>query len=234
MIMKWSAATAIAAAALALACPASAAAGTAGQSAVPARAASAVPQVLPINAAVAALPLGTEDRTGYRRTSFRHWNAGDIPADGCNTRAEVLLAEAVVAPEVGPGCTLTGGVWWSYYDDREVTPAGALDIDHMVPLAEAWDSGASAWTAKRREAYANDQGQLASLVAVTARSNRSKADQDPAQWLPPAPGALCRYVAEWTATKLRWGLAVDEAEQERLLDIAADCGGTDVEYTPAP
>lgn len=110
-------------------------------------------------------------------------------------------------------------------------PAGALDIDHMVPLAEAWDSGASGWTAARREAYANDLGQASSLVAVTARSNRSKADQDPAEWLPPAADALCRYGAEWT---VRWGLAVDELERDRLLDIAAGCGGTDVEFTPAP
>ncbi|CAL9674121.1 hypothetical protein SUDANB176_07636 (plasmid) [Streptomyces sp. enrichment culture] len=78
-----------------------------------------------------------------------------------------------------------------------VTSASGLDIDHMVPLAESWDSGASAWTAQRREAYANDQGADASLVAVTARSNRSKADQDPAEWLPPAAGVHCRYVAEW-------------------------------------
>ncbi|WP_416237512.1 hypothetical protein [Streptomyces sp. NBC_00162] len=83
----------------------------------------------------------------------------------------------------------------------------------------------------RREAYANDQGQPASLVAVTARS---KADQDPTEWLPPSADALCRYGAEWTATKLRWGLAVDEPERDRVLDFAAGCGGTDVEFTPAP
>ncbi|MGN5392585.1 HNH endonuclease family protein [Streptomyces sp. JL7001] len=226
--------SAVATAAFALTLSLPTAAHAAAPSAAPAPVAAVVPQVLPIGVAVGALPLAVEDRTGYQRTSFRHWNAGDIPADGCNTRAEVLLAEAVVDPEIGPGCTLTGGVWWSYYDEREVTPAGALDIDHMVPLAEAWDSGASAWTAARREAYANDQGQQASLVAVTARSNRSKADQDPAEWLPPSADALCRYGAEWTATKLRWGLAVDEAEKDRLLDIAAGCGGTDVEFTPAP
>ncbi|MFE5678666.1 hypothetical protein ACFQ7B_12065 [Streptomyces erythrochromogenes] len=96
--------------------------------------------MLTIGVAVGALPLAAEDRTGYQRTSFRQWNAGRLPADGCTARAEVLVAEAVVYPENGPGCTLTGGVWWSYYDGREVTPAGALDIDHMVPLAEAWDS----------------------------------------------------------------------------------------------
>ncbi|MGW2275749.1 HNH endonuclease family protein [Streptomyces yangpuensis] len=226
--------SAVAAAALTLTLSFPATAHAAAPSAAPAPTAAAVPQVLPIGVAVSALPLAVEDRTGYQRTSFRHWNAGELPADGCNTRAEVLLAEAVVYPEIGPGCTLTGGVWWSYYDEREVTPAGALDIDHMVPLAEAWDSGASGWTAARREAYANDQGQAASLVAVTARSNRAKADRDPAEWLPPSADALCRYGAEWTATKLRWGLAVDEAERDRLLDIAAGCGGTDVEFTPAP
>ncbi|MFD6113775.1 HNH endonuclease family protein [Streptomyces yangpuensis] len=226
--------SAFAAAAFALTLSLPTAAQAAAQPAAPALVAAVVPQVLPIGVAVSSLPLAVEDRTGYQRTSFRHWNAGAIPADGCNTRAEVLLAEAVVYPEIGPGCTLTGGTWWSYYDEREVTLAGALDIDHMVPLAEAWDSGARSWTAQRREAYANDQGQPASLVAVTARSNRSKADQDPAEWLPPSADALCRYGAEWTATKLRWGLAVDEAEKGRLLDIAADCGGTNVEFTPAP
>ncbi|MFE9468834.1 HNH endonuclease family protein [Streptomyces virginiae] len=227
MIMMRSAVAA--AAALALTLPAAA---HAAEPAAPAGA--AVPQVMPIGVAVSALPIATEDRTGYQRSSFRHWNTGANPSDGCNTRMEVLIAEAVQAPEVGPGCTLTGGLWWSYYDEREVTPAGALDIDHMVPLAEAWDSGASGWTAARREAYANDLGQEASLVAVTARSNRQKADQHPAEWLPPSAEALCRYGAEWTATKLRWGLAVDELEQDRLLDIAAGCGGTDVEFTPAP
>ncbi|MFD5890571.1 HNH endonuclease family protein [Streptomyces sp. NPDC060334] len=225
MIMKWAAAAA--AAALALSLPATTAhAAEAGL--------AAAPQIVPIGVAVSALQLATEDRTGYQRTSFKHWNAGANASDGCNTRMEVLIAEAVEAPEVGPGCTLTGGVWWSYYDERPVTPAGALDIDHMVPLAEAWDSGASAWTAARREAYANDLGQETSLVAVTARSNRQKSDQDPAEWLPPSADALCRYGAEWTATKLRWRLAVDELERDRLLDIAAGCGGTQVQFTPAP
>ncbi len=104
----------------------------------------------------------------------------------------------------------------------------------MVPLAEAWDSGASAWTAVRREAYANYLGQETSPVPVTARSNRSKGDQDSAEWLPPSADALWRYGAEWTATKLYWGLAVDELERDRLLDIAAGRGDTQVEYTPVP
>jgi hypothetical protein len=199
----------------------------------PAHAVAAEPVVLPLTDAVAALPLATESRDGYTRDAFRHWNFGADPSDGCNTRGEVLLAEAVTAPTVGARCALTGGSWLSYYDDTIVTTASGLDIDHMVPLAEAWDSGASAWSAAWREAYANDLGQDSSLIAVTARSNRSKADQDPAQWLPPATGALCRYTAEWTATKLRWSLTADQGELDRLTELAAGCTNTTVTYTPA-
>ncbi|MEU9333109.1 HNH endonuclease family protein [Streptomyces sp. NPDC048290] len=176
-----------------------------------------------LGVAVGMLPVAVEDRTGYERPMFKHWNAGANPSDGCNTRAEVLISEAVAAPAVGARCSLTGGEWTSYYDEKLVTAAGSLDIDHMVPLAEAWDSGADEWTAARREAYANDQGAAASLVAVTAASNRSKADQDPAEWLPPAASALCRYTSEWVATKLRWSLAVDETELDRLFHLAAGC-----------
>ncbi|MEV0992624.1 hypothetical protein [Streptomyces sp. NPDC049949] len=136
MITTRSAAAVAAAFALTLSLPM--AAHAAGQSAAPAPAA-AVPQVLPIGVAVSALAV--EDRNGYQRTSFKHWNAGDVPADGCNTRQEVLLAEAVVYPEVGPDSTLTGGTWWSYSDEREVTPAGALDIDHMVSAATTGNDG---------------------------------------------------------------------------------------------
>ncbi|MGV9253239.1 HNH endonuclease family protein [Streptomyces sp. NPDC003697] len=195
---------------------------------------SAEPNTLPMTAAVDSLPLAAEVRDGYQRTSFRHWNAGENPADGCNTRAEVLISEAIVPPEVLPGCKLSGGLWWSYYDARWMTPASTLDIDHMVPLAEAWDSGASQWTAQRREAYANDLGAQASLVAVSAASNRSKADQDPAQWLPPAVDGTCRYASEWIATKLRWGLTVDAVELEALVQLAEACPGTTVTYEPAP
>ncbi|MGW8745963.1 HNH endonuclease family protein [Streptomyces sp. NPDC055794] len=196
---------------------------------VPAQAA----ETLSLTEAVAALPVAAESRAGYDRDAFRHWNSGADPSDGCNTRAEVLIEEAVEPPTVGPKCRLTGGRWWSYYDQVWVTSASGLDIDHMGPLAEAWDSGASTWSAAQREAYANDLGADASLVAVTARSNRSKSDQDPATWLPPAAEVHCRYVAEWVGTKLRWALSADEAEAEALREVAADCPETTVTYEPA-
>ncbi|OKJ52728.1 hypothetical protein AMK29_31550 [Streptomyces sp. CB02261] len=197
--------------------------------------AMAAAQTFPLSYAIGQIPVAEESRAGYTRDKFRHWNTGLDPADGCNTRSEVLLAEASEAPSVAAGCKLGEGEWLSYYDEQEVTDPGKLDIDHMVPLAEAWDSGASAWDAKRREAYANDQDAASSLVAVTARTNRQKADQDPATWMPPAPGATCRYLAEWTATKLRWGLAADQSEIDAINVYAGGpCEATVVHYTPAP
>ncbi|MYX04212.1 HNH endonuclease family protein [Streptomyces sp. PgraA7] len=203
----------------------------AAQAAAPA---APVAEVTTLADAVGLVKVTEEDRTGYTRSKFKHWNSGEDKSDGCNTRNEVLLTEAVVAPTVEAGCKLTGGTWTSYYDGQEVTSAGSLDIDHMVALAEAWDSGASAWSAARREAYANDQGADVSLVAVTARTNRSKGDQDPADWMPPAPEAQCRYVGEWVATKLRWALTADDRELEALKVYAeGPCEDTIVRYTPA-
>lgn len=152
----------------------------------------------------------------------------DADKDGCNTRAEVLKAEAVVAPEQGPRCALSGGEWYSPYDDRYISGPRGLDIDHLVPLAEPWDSGADAWTAAEREAYANDLGDARALIAVSAASNRSKADQDPATWLPPAAGYRCQYVTDWIADKTRWGLSVDATEHDVLAGQLGRCPDTPI------
>ena len=159
------------------------------------------------------LPQAAEDRTGYSRDLFRLWI--DADGDGCDTRKEVLINEAVVAPQVGASCSLTGGEWVSPYDGVVVTNASDLDIDHMVPLAEAWDSGASAWTSQRRQDYANDLGVPWSLIAVTASSNRSKGDKDPAEWLPPLASDRCVYVVDWVSVKVRWHLTVDQPSATR-------------------
>lgn len=104
----------------------------------------------------------------------------------------------------------------------------------MGPSAEAWDGGASTWSAQRREAYANDLGVDASLVGVTTRSNRAKSDQDPATWLPPAAEVHCSYIAEWVGTKLRWTLSADEGEAAAMRDVAAGCPEQTVAYEPVP
>ncbi|GAB3142976.1 HNH endonuclease family protein [Micromonospora sonneratiae] len=173
----------------------------------------------PLRTAVASLPVADENRTGYDRGLFPHWI--DADRDGCNTRNEVLISEATTAPTVGAGCSLSGGRWYSYYDDAYWTLPADLDIDHMVPLAEAWDSGAGTWSSPRRKAYANDLGDRRSLVAVTDNVNQAKGDKDPAEWLP--PNQVCRYVREWTVVKKRWSLAVDPAEYDALMTLADGC-----------
>ncbi|MFC7900240.1 HNH endonuclease family protein [Streptomyces griseoincarnatus] len=187
--------------------------------------------VLPVRDALAALAVQDEDRTGYERTKFRHWV--DADRDGCNTRSEVLFEEAVTAPQQGANCAVTGGSWYSPYDDTYFTQARALDIDHLVPLAEAWDSGASAWTAAERQAYANDLDDARALIAVSAASNRSKADQDPTTWQPPATGYRCTYATDWVAIKTRWTLAVDPAEQTAISEILDTCPNAPIEVTRA-
>ncbi|MFB7514794.1 HNH endonuclease [Streptomyces sp. NPDC056144] len=185
--------------------------------------------------ALAELTEATEDPDGYKESAFAHWNQGLDPADGCDTRSEVLLAEADEAPTAGAGCVLTGGRWTSPYDGQRVSDPAALRVDHLVPLAEAWESGASGWTAARRESYANDQGAAATLVAVTARSLRQKAGRDPAEWVPEDSTRYCRYVGEWVSTKLRWGLSVDKDEMEALKLFAdGPCEETVVMRSKAP
>jgi len=158
----------------------------------------------------------------YNRSFFTLWD--DANGDGCNTRAEVLKAQSTKTVGYHGTCTIDSGRWLSRYDGLVFTQGSRLDIDHLVPLAEAWRSGAWHWTSATREAYANDLGSPYSLIAVSASSNRAKGDQDPATWLPPLASYDCTYQARWVATKWRWGLAVDSAEAKTLRANLSQCG----------
>jgi hypothetical protein len=155
---------------------------------------------------------------------FKHWV--DVDRDCQTARAEVLIAEtlAPVTFTTTKNCTVATGRWYSYYDARTFTTASEVSVDHMVALAEAWDSGASLWTAADRQAFANDLGDPRSLIGVSISSNSSKSDSDPVDWLP--ANEKCRYVADWVAVKIRWSLTVDQAEKDRLTQLAADCPDT--------
>ncbi len=169
-----------------------------------------------IEQAVNALKVAPEDRTGYVRTKFKHWVG---VGNGCDSRKTVIISEATVKPVVEKGCVIKGGEWLSVYDSVKVTDAGKLDVDHMVPLAEAWDSGASAWDDKKRELYANDQTDARHLIAVTGASNRSKSDRDPAEWMPTNEKYKCQYIMNWVSIKVRWSLFVDEKELLAIKSI---------------
>ena len=181
---------------------------------------------------LALLRVTPENRTGYQRDLFPHWI--DADGDGCNTRKEVLIEEALVAPTIGPSCALAGGRWKSLYDGLVLTNAANLQIDHLVALAEAWDSGASAWTTSRRTLFANDLDVPWELIAVSGTSNEAKADSDPADWLPSNPDALCPFVSAYIAVKARWGLSVDQREESALAALILKCPDARMPLVPAP
>jgi hypothetical protein len=185
----------------------------------------------PLRTAVANLAVATENRAGYNRDLFPHWI--DADGDRCNTRNEVLITEATTKPSVSSTCALTGGRWYSYYDNATWTNPSDLDIDHVVALAEAWDSGARTWPTSRRQAFANDLGDSRSLIAVTDNVNQSKSDKDPAEWLPPQTSARCRFITEWVVVKIRWRLTVNTAEKNTLTSLAASCTNSTISLTYA-
>lgn len=173
-------------------------------------------QRIRLRAAVRDLRVAREHRAGYAREKFRDWY--DADGDCQDTRDEVLAQESL---DPVTGCDISTGRWYSYYDGRTWTSDDDLDIDHLVPLAEVWDSGAKRWTGGTRDRYANDLRDARTLVAVTDSVNQSKGDQDVAEWLPEL--ARCRYVREWVVVNTRWSLQVDRTEKRRLVHLAADC-----------
>jgi hypothetical protein len=158
---------------------------------------------------------------------FSHAKFGrlvDADHDRCNTRAEVFIAEAVVAPRIKRGCRLVGGKWVSPYDGATTTDPTRFGIDHVVALGEAWQSGAWQWSTATRNAYLNDLGYAPSLVAVSMHSLRDKGDGSPMTWLPSNKHYRCTYLASWVAVKWRWQLAVNGAERAFLERKLATCG----------
>lgn len=168
-------------------------------------------QKVKITVYLAALPVKAEAKQSrYDRDLFPHW----LSQNGCDTRARVLIAESLVKAKTNSNCTVISGKWKNLYDNTVTTNPRSLDIDHRVPLAEAWRSGAHSWTTARRARFANDTGSAHTLEAVPASLNRSKSDDDPAAWLPPRN--RCDYARKWIIVKYRWGLSVDKYEKASL------------------
>lgn len=175
----------------------------------------------PLRTAVRQLPVVPEDNAGYDRD--RHFG-GWIDADGdCrNTRHEVLIAESQVPPTLSAsGCSVVEGQWRSFYDGQVYTASSDVDIDHLVPLAEAWGSGARSWTQQQRVAFSNDLGVGYALNAIASAQNSAKSASGPEQWMPPVN--QCRYVEIWTSMKHRWQLSVDPDERAALVAHADAC-----------
>ena len=164
--------------------------------------------------------MAPEEPAGYDRSLFRHW----ITTNGCTTRAHVLIRDSNGTAVTNSNCTVTAGLWYSPFDDVWVDVPRSIDIDHFVPLAEAWRSGARYWDEPTRRAFANDLSDPRTLIAVTASSNRSKSDRDPANWLPPNTAYRCDYVGTWVAIKHRWELSIDTSEKTAIQRVLDGCG----------
>ena len=155
---------------------------------------------------------------GYDRSLFPHWLD---QGDNCNTR-EVVLKRDGTNVVTNNACEPTSGSWTSPYDGVTTTDPSSLDIDHVVPLAEAWKSGANTWSQAKRTSFANNL-EASQLVAVSASSNRSKGDKDPAEWMPPKTSYHCTYARMWVWVKYNYSATVDSAEKSKLTSVLNGC-----------
>jgi hypothetical protein len=156
--------------------------------------------------------------SGYSRDRFPHWIS---QGGGCDTRDVVLKRDGQNVKATST-CKITSGTWTSPYDNKTYTDPQKLDVDHMVPLADAWRSGANAWNDDKRSQFANDLVRP-QLLAVSLSENRSKGDQDPSTWKPPNQSYWCTYAERWIAVKVYWQLTVSQAEQGALQSMLATC-----------
>ncbi len=156
--------------------------------------------------------------SGYSRDRFPHWIS---QGNDCDTRDVVLKRDGKNVKATAT-CKITSGTWLSPYDNKTYTDPQQLDVDHMVPLAEAWRTGASKWTDDKRTQFANDLTRP-QLLAVSLSQNRSKGDQDPSQWMPANHAYWCTYAERWIAVKAYWQLTVTQSEKAALADMLGTC-----------
>ncbi|KAJ5462516.1 hypothetical protein N7475_007460 [Penicillium sp. IBT 31633x] len=155
---------------------------------------------------------------GYDRDLFPHW----ITISGtCNTRETILKRDGTNVV-TGTNCAATSGSWFSPYDGVTWTAASDVDIDHIVPLSNAWKSGASSWTTEKREAFANDLTNP-QLLAVTDNVNQAKSDKGPEDWKPPLASYYCTYAKMWVKVKSVYELTITQAEKAALVDMLGTC-----------
>ncbi|MFF8956197.1 HNH endonuclease family protein [Streptomyces sp. NPDC014894] len=156
--------------------------------------------------------------SGYSRDKFPHWST---QSGTCNTREVVLKRDGVNVVQ-NSSCAAVSGSWYSEYDGATWTAASDVDIDHIVPLSEAWRSGANSWTTAQRQSFANDLARP-QLIAVTDNVNQAKGDKDPAEWLPSRTSYVCTYVRMWVQVKHHYKMTVDTAEKNALQSSLSGC-----------
>ncbi|WP_369387261.1 DUF1524 domain-containing protein [Streptomyces sp. CG1] len=155
---------------------------------------------------------------GYSRAKFPHWAK---VYGQCDTR-EVVLARDGQGVTQDSMCRAIKGTWYSPYDGKTLDSASMVDVDHLVPISNAWRMGAYLWTTEKRKKFANDLTH-SQLIAVSASSNRSKGDQSPDQWAPPNKDYWCTYGRAWTDIKYVYGLSITAPEKKTLETMLNTC-----------
>ena len=159
----------------------------------------------------------------YDRDDWDHWN--DADGDCQDARQEALIDESSIPVTFtdNPMCKVASGKWTDPYTGDVVEDPSKLDVDHMVPLANAHDSGGHAWDADRKAQYANSLDYPGHLIATTASANRSKGRKGPDEWRPPDQAYWCQYAIDWIVIKKAWGLTATEAESAALRVMLDTC-----------
>ena len=176
---------------------------------------------------------GRAPKTGYGRDQFGpawtdHAAGVDAAGNGCGTRDDILRRDLTNAdiPAGTGGCVPTSGRLNDPYSgavipwQRGPGTSSVVQIDHVVPLSDAWQKGAQHWVPEKRRQFANDP---LNLLAVYGRENAAKGDGDAATWLPPVRGYRCLYVARQVAVKDRYGLWVTAAELDAIEGVLEAC-----------
>ncbi|KFY55681.1 hypothetical protein V497_06795 [Pseudogymnoascus sp. VKM F-4516 (FW-969)] len=191
----------------------------AAPAALEARSPPNIPTTEAAKTALAGLTVAAQGpQDGYSRDLFPHW----ITISGaCNTRETVLKRDGT-GVVTDSACAATSGSWLSPYDGATWTAASDVDIDHMVPLSNAWKSGAASWTTAQRQGFANDLTNP-QLLAVTDNVNQSKGDQGPETWKPSLTSYHCTYAKMWVKVKSVYDLTITTAEKAALTTMLGTC-----------
>jgi len=168
---------------------------------------------------------------GYSREEFPHWSDAEefgwrLPSgipdpESCDARDAALIRDGR-GERVEEYCDVVSGEWFDPYGGETYTDPEDIDIDHIVPLANAWRSGASSWDTAKRESFANVPRDL---LSVDDGLNQSKGDKGPEAWKPPREAYWCAYAKGWIGVKHYWKLSVTGAERSALEQMLGTCGG---------
>ena len=168
---------------------------------------------------------GRAPKTGYARSQFPHWS--DPDRNGCDARNDTLKRDLTnITYKAGTrDCKVIAGQLLDPFSGKVITFSTTkvvIDIDHVVALSNAWQTGAAYFDKSKRIQIANDP---LNLLAVDSKLNRQKSDGDAATWLPPRKAFRCEYVARQVAVKAKYGLWVTKPEKAAIGKILSTCVG---------